>query len=178
MMLADTMAVFFVVVGLILTLPALWLTLLGLWPGVVEASCQASSRKLWKSFLVGLPFLVLTVILVGVFSKLPEGIGGMLALAAIAFALLFANIGLSGLVTLVGRRLPSPRDQVRPWLPTLRGGLLMVLSFILPLLGWFLLLPAALVIGYGSFVRGLLALRRQSPPDAVVNVEAPTQVAS
>ena len=41
MMLADTMAIFFSVVGLLIALPALWLTLSALWPG---ARCSGSGR--------------------------------------------------------------------------------------------------------------------------------------
>lgn len=155
MMLADTMAIFFSVVGLLIALPALWLTLSALWPGLGGRAQSASSDKLWKSFLIGLPVVAVVVVLVGIFSKLPEGVGGLLSISAISVGLLMANFGLTALATVIGRRLPSPKDEQRPWLVTLRGAILLEFSLAVPVVGWFLLFPLALVIGVGTFIRAL-----------------------
>jgi hypothetical protein len=68
-----------------------------------------------------------------------------------------ANIGVAGLATTIGRRLPSPTDQLSPWRATLRGGIALELTYLLPFLGWFIVLPAATIIGTGAFNAGLLS---------------------
>lgn len=155
MMLADTMAVFFSVVGLLLALPCLWLTFLALFPQSVTRTAHICQDKLWLSFVIGLPFAILLVICVGIFSKMPEGSGGIFSILCIAVFLLLANLGFAGLASTIGARLPSPRDLERPWLSTLRGGVLLELSFVVPIVGWFLLLPVSLLIGVGAFVRSI-----------------------
>ncbi|MCC6143719.1 MAG: hypothetical protein IT368_07920, partial [Candidatus Hydrogenedentes bacterium] len=79
-----------------------------------------------------------------------------------AFLFLFALAGLAGstgLVRLIGLRLPSTHDTTAPWRRVLRGGTVLSLTFLLPGLGWFLVLPATLVSGIGAL---LLARERIS----------------
>ncbi len=175
MMLADTMAIFFSVVGLLIALPALWLTLSALWPALGARAQAACQDKLWKSFIIGLPVVAIVVVLVGIFSKLPEGVGGILSITAISTGLLMANFGLTALATLVGHRLPSPRDAARPWLVTLRGSILLEFSLAVPVVGWFLLFPIALVIGVGTFIRALYYGKNKSEIKLPPHTEAGRQ---
>ena len=75
---------------------------------------------------------------------------------AISLAILFASNGIAGLATVVGQRLPSPGDAERPWNATIRGGIVLELAFLLPFLGWFVLLPVSLLIGAGATVRSIV----------------------
>jgi hypothetical protein len=71
--------------------------------------------------------------------------------------MLQAHTGVSGLATSIGRRLSSPLDEQRPWRSTLRGGLVLELTYLLPFLGWFVILPASIIIGSGAANLGLLS---------------------
>ena len=63
MLMADTMAIFLVVLGFMLALPGLWLLCRGLWPNRVNRAALTCGRSLYKPFLVGLPVTLGALIL-------------------------------------------------------------------------------------------------------------------
>lgn len=157
MLMADTMAYFFVIIGLLVAFPGLWLLCRGLWPHTVEKTKLDCSKTLWKPFLVGLPHAAIVIVLAGILNnKVPQPIGGILTLLNICLFLIYASSGVAGLATVIGERLPSPADAASPWKATIRGGVIMELSFLLPILGWFVLLPASIIIGAGATTRACL----------------------
>ncbi len=50
----------------------------------------------------------------------------------------------------VGARLPSPGDVGRPWRRVVRGTAALGLSWVIPFVGWFVLLPGTLAMGLGA----------------------------
>jgi len=75
------------------------------------------------------------------------------------------NVGAGGLARLVGERL-WPDDAQSPLRTTARGGMLLVGCCLLPVFGWFGLLPLLLMTGIGIQVRGLFT--RRQPPTATM----------
>ena len=162
MLMADTMAVFFVIVGMMLAFPGLWLLCLGLWPATVAEAAERCRKGLRLSFLVGLP---VTIVVVFSTLKLVNSLGGLGKAAGIGLFCVFmlhAHIGVAGFATAIGRRLTSPVDQARQWRATLRGGVVLELTFLLPILGWFVILPASIVIGSGAATRSQIRQLRNT----------------
>jgi hypothetical protein len=75
-------------------------------------------------------------------------------------------VGSAGLILRIGSGLPSPADEQQPWRRVLRGGILFALTFLLPIVGWFVLPIWALVSGFGAFI---LSVKERKP----VSHEAP-----
>ena len=48
--------------------------------------------------------------------------------------------------------MPSPTDASQPWRRVLRGGTVLTLTFLLPFVGWFLILPWTLISGFGAAI--------------------------
>jgi hypothetical protein len=148
-MLFSTVLVWLLVaVGFVVALPALWVLARGLWPEGVGRFRRVAELGLIKSFLVGLGPLVVGIVLIAVIAKLPK----MGALAALVGGGLLAwgLIGACGVAALVGERLwPS----AEPWRQVKHGGLTLVCCALLPVVGWFVLLPLMAVIGGGIQVR-------------------------
>jgi hypothetical protein len=148
-MLFSTVLVWLLVaVGFVVALPALWVLARGLWPEGVGRFRRVAEMGLIKSFLVGLGPLVVGIVLIAVIAKLPK----MGALAALVGGGLLAwgLIGAGGVAALVGERLwPS----AEPWRQMKHGGLTLVCCALLPVVGWFVLLPLMAVIGGGIQVR-------------------------
>jgi hypothetical protein len=148
-MLFSTVLVWLLVaVGFVVALPALWVLARGLWPEGVGRFRRVAEMGLIKSFLVGLGPLVVGIVLIAVIAKLPK----MGALAALVGGGLLAwgLIGAGGVAALVGERLwPS----AEPWRQVKHGGLTLVCCALLPVVGWFVLLPLMAVIGGGIQVR-------------------------
>jgi hypothetical protein len=166
MLMADTMAIFFVILGMMLAFPGLWLLSRGLWPERVTDAAATCSKGLIKPFLVGLPSTVITILAAIVLSNL-FGPGGKLAAVGLAcFYMVLAHAGIAGFATCIGERLASPADIERPWKATLRGGIVLELSFLLPILGWFVILPVSIIIGCGSALLSLLKFKRRTTATA------------
>jgi hypothetical protein len=72
---------------------------------------------------------------------------------------LLAFLGSAGLAARIGAGLRSHTDDTQPWRSVLRGSTILSLTFLTPILGWFVLLPWTLVSGLGVAVMTLRAQR-------------------
>lgn len=152
MTMADVLLGTLVVLGLLVTLPSLWLLLRALLPGAVERSRGRVLRSPGLCFLAGLvPAAVLFGVSLALLQKggPPLKVAGFLLLVT---GFLVAGTGLAGIAALVGERLPSREDEGRPWRGLVRGAVCLELSFLLPIVGWFGFLPLALVTAVGAAV--------------------------
>ena len=162
MLMADTMSIFFVIVGMLLAFSGLWLLCRGLWPEAVEAAAERCTKRIWPYFFSGIPLTLVTIVVTRILFVLGP-IGKIASVGVVCLYMLQAHTGVSGLVTAIGRRLPSPLDEHSPWRATLRGGIALELTYLLPIVGWFVVLPASIIIGTGVFNVSLLSrLRFQS----------------
>ncbi len=158
---ADVFSVVFIILGFWVALPALCLTLRAFWPGALERSRAQTAEHPWRCVFVGLGVL-LPGVFVSVFVASQPAAAKPIGLLLFAGLFLYTFVGVSGLVTHLGGGLRSPSDEARPWLATLRGALCLVMSATIPFVGWFLICPAALVIGAGAMT---LSLFNRAEPD-------------
>jgi hypothetical protein len=131
----------------------------------VTEAAAICGKGLIKPFVAGLPVTVAMIFAVAVLSNFgPAG-----KIAAVAMACLYltiANCGVAGLVTVVGERLASPpgnMDSMQPWRATLRGGAALGLASLLPILGWFVIFPASVIVGCGASLISLLRAFAAAP---------------
>lgn len=169
MLMADTMAVFFVVVGFMLSMIGLWLLAKGLWPERSDAAARRLERGLFASFLLGLPIALVALAAAGVASNLPGKLGGLTAGAILCLFVTYSSVGVSGLASVVGDRLHSQGDDASPWRATLRGAIVLVLAYLVPILGWFAILPISIVIGAGASTFALASRTRRETPAVVAH---------
>lgn len=167
MLMADTMAIFFVILGLLLAFPSLWLLCLGLWPKTATAAADYCSRGLIKPFFAGVPITLAMIFMAGFLNNIPGAFGNVSAIGTVCLYILFSSTGVSGFATSIGRRLASPVDTEKSWMATLRGGIVLELSYLLPVLGWFVILPASITIGCGA---AALARFKREPKTSLVSV--------
>lgn len=156
MILADVVAVIASLVGLLLAVPAVFLVARGVVPRIAEQCEGRFVRTPWLALLVGLPLqiplLVPGLVLINVAPGPGKAVGFLWLGAAVGIAL----VGAGGLAARIGRHLRGPADDRRPWLGTVKGGLVLTLASGIPILGWFLILPLALIAGSGAAVLGTL----------------------
>jgi hypothetical protein len=160
MLMADVAVWTALFVGLMVVLPAVWLLFGALWPAAVGRAQERIPKKPWSTFFIGLGMTTLLTLVVGVLGK--SNIAPV-ALVLSAFGLGWSLVGVSALARHVGTRLSSPSDPA--WKPHLRGGIVLALSFLVPLLGWLLLFPIALVLGMGATT--MAVFRRKAAPEPV-----------
>jgi hypothetical protein len=158
MIVADILMWFLLVIGIYIVFNSYWLASQGLFPDFVDRCRQRIRTAPFRHFLLG---LALTVPLAG---------GGIALLNAPSPALKFSGAvllimlilsglaGSSGLAAQIGAGLASPADQSQAWRRVLRGGIVLGLTFILPVAGWFLILPVSLIMGCGAALRSSFAV--------------------
>jgi hypothetical protein len=72
--------------------------------------------------------------------------------ALLVVPLVLALVGSAGLADKIGSGLASPVDEIQPWRRVLRGGAVLALLFVVPLLGWFAVFPLTLASGLGALL--------------------------
>lgn len=158
MILADTIAIFLSVIGVILATNALWLFNFSVWNSLVLKSGDIFVESPWKSFFLGLIVFVITIFVVGLLAKLGKGPNELLNLILLSLFVLLSSIGVAGFATKIGEKLEL--DKKSKWKGCLFGGLILELTFILPILGWVVLFPVSTITGCGAAIRAKLRLRK------------------
>lgn len=160
MIMADILFWFLIILGACVVFVAHWVGAYGLFPALVER-CRATygTRPIAATF-VGLAILAPALTFAIVLSKIARhpliqipSIGVMLVLG------LLCLIGSAGLAARIGSGLASPLDATQAWRRVLRGGMVLGLVFVMPFLGWFVILPWTLASGLGAYVLSLRAPR-------------------
>ena len=165
MIMADVFQILFIILGLLVTIVCYWLFFEAFTPRMVSRARSEYERHpvklLFRGLLWGAPTLIAGIALVSA-QPPPAKIAGFAILLSL---LLLGLLGSAGLSRHIGQRLASPIDTEQPWRRVLRGGTVLSITFVLPFLGWFMILPLTLVSGIGAAVT---ALRRVDPADESV----------
>ena len=147
----QPVGLFFVFVALAAVLFGLFASVAALFPRYVWLAQRAAEESPGRSFLLGAVntafVLALSLAALGSQGPILTLLGGIV-MAAGASGL---AIGLSGVTTMVGKRL-SPRASGSSGILT--GTIVLALASAAPFLGWFVFLPAIIFLGLGAFVLG------------------------
>ena len=155
MLMADTIAILLAVVGFLLSLQGLWLFCRALWQNKVIASATRCGRNPIKSFLAGIAVTLVMIVAIALVGQAGQP-GQLLGFGIVSLYVIFSGIGVAGLATHMGQRLSSPADDRRPWAATVRGGVVLNLAYVIPIVGWFVIFPASIVLGAGAATLALL----------------------
>lgn len=147
-----------VAAAFVIALPALWILAAGLWPDRAQRLRRVAERGLLRSFFCGLPVLLAAIAIISVLSKLPK-MGAVAALLG-GVLLTWGLLGAGGTAALLGERL---WPKAEPWRQVKHGGLTLVCVALLPVVGWFVLLPLLAVVGAGLQVRTLFGAGKSAP---------------
>jgi hypothetical protein len=160
MIMADILFWFLILLGAYVVFVAHWVGAYGLFPAVVErARATYGARPIAATFL-GLGILVPAVAIATLAMKLvPHPLMQIPMTGFLLVLELLCLIGSAGLALRIGAGLASPLDATQPWRRILRGGLVLGLVFLMPFLGWFVVLPWTLASGMGAFVLSRRATR-------------------
>jgi len=148
---------FFVTLGVALTLAltAWWMLTRALAPGFVSRAKDGWRERPVRTVLLGAVVggfgTLMTILLLSLGHPAASFVATVLLVGQLAFAL----AGTAGLAERIGEGLASPSDAGREWIRCLKGGVVLELCFLLPLLGWFVVLPVAVYGGMGAALSAL-----------------------
>ena len=162
MIFANILFWFLMVAGAYLALNAYWLAAVALFrPAVERARLTYATRPVAATLAGVVAFLPVSVVFL-VFARAAHPGVKLVTGALLMVPLVLALVGSAGLADKIGAGLASPVDVDQPWRRVLRGGTVLALLFVVPLLGWFAVLPLTLASGLGAL---FLPPRSLAPPD-------------
>lgn len=167
---ADVYTVTFLVIGLLVSYPALLVALNLLLPQVTGRAAERVSAGPFKTFAVG------TVLTAGmallILATAEAGAGPVRALAWLTGlgALGLIAIGSAGMSRLLGERLVLWSEPASKLKNLLRGAVIYELAGIMPIVGWLLFLPAMVILSIGAATAALFSRSAQVAEERVMTV--------
>ncbi len=149
MLMSDVLMWVAIAAAFVFGATALWMLNRGLWPAAFEKRLTVASMGVGMNLLIG---LLPTAIAMGLLIAGGKRLGILVLLVASAF-IAYGLSGVSGYASIIGNRLWPAAE---PWKQTRNGGLVIMCCALFPVVGWFLLLPALIVIGVGVHIRAML----------------------
>lgn len=126
-----------------------WVAAAGMFPKSSRAFAGVYDQRPLRALLVGIFTYGPLMLLFTANNRIPIAPLRFLVVVAGFATLLIALIGSAGLALRIGRNLCAGADT---WQQALRGGVVLALVFITPVLGWFVVLPLGLASGFGAFL--------------------------
>jgi hypothetical protein len=142
-----------------------WLATQALFPSLT-ARCRTRYEQPLRISLVGLA--AATPLLLASFALMSKNNPAIkiTGIGLLAVPIVCGLVGSAGLCQRIGAGMPSLSDEQQPWRRVLRGGIVLVFVFLMPVFGWVILLPWTLISGLGA---AILSRRAEEP----TNVPAP-----
>jgi hypothetical protein len=153
---ANITAVFGILIIMGLAFPGLLLTGWLLFPATVERARLRLDRTPWRCFWLGGVLTAIAVIPIVALLALPFGPAKFAGFALIAVVLAVGVLGAAGLAAKMGERFVARDPHLSPAGAFLRGALALELAAAFPILGWFILVPFAIVTTLGATAFALL----------------------
>ena len=152
---ADVLQVLLLILGAMLIFQAYWLAGAGLFPRLVGQARDRYKTPI-RTTLIGLAVVVPTFF-IGIFwlANKDNNIVKIIGIVIGIVPLMLGAIGSAGLCQLIGLGLPAPGDQSQNWRRVWRGGWVLNFCYLLPYIGWFVILPWGIISGCGAFVTSL-----------------------
>lgn len=168
MIMADVLKFVFLILGALIVFVSYWLAAEALFPGMVERARSQYHSHALKITLLGLALAAPLIALGIIVGKAAHPSAKMVSVAIIAVPVLLGLVGSAGLCKRIGSGLTSPIDEQQPWRRVLRGGVVLAFTFLLPVIGWFIVMPWAVVSGLGAAFASFT--RRERPAEVVAPV--------
>lgn len=164
---ADVSAIFGILLALGIVFPGLLTAWWLLFPATVERARLRLDHSPWSCFWLGGIVTALLVVPIVILLALPIGPSKLAGWALIFLALTFASLGAAGLAGKMALRL-QPRGEAAAITPGafVRAAIALELAAAFPIIGWFVLIPLAIVTSLGATVFALLRRAPVRAPEA------------
>ncbi len=161
MIMADIFKILIPMIATLMSFVCYCLLFEGTFPAAVDRCRQTYQsrpiRCMVLGIFMGIPGIVFALVVVNSGNPLGQFVG----FATLFTLMSLAILGAAGLASLIGQRLNSPEDVHQPWKRVYRGGVVLAITFVFPLVGWFLVLPATLLSGFGAALISLAGRKKQ-----------------
>ena len=172
---ADILKYFLLIVGGLLIFLSYWLAAEALFPALVERA-KDQYRRPWKLTFAGLAMAAPLLGLALACTQLNNPLMNIVSLILTGIVVFGGLAGSAGLAKRIGAGLPSPIDETQPWRRVLRGGIVLVLTYLLPFIGWLGLSIWTLVTGFAALVFAVREAKKANPATPALSATEPPTV--
>ena len=166
---ADISAIFFILLIISVAFPAMLSAWWLLFPALITRAQTRIEKSLARSFWLGLVIVIALTIPIVILLALPFGPAKFIGWILIAASLALSSIGSAGIAAHLGERMKQTGTSYTPLGAFIRGSVVLELAAFFPVLGWFFLLPLALITAFGATGFALLNwLPREKPQASTV----------
>ena len=169
---ADVQMIFGILLLLGIAFPGMLTAWWLLFPETVGRAQYRLDTTPWKSFWLGLGLFFIITIPVGILLSAGGGVGQFLGWAIVATTLTISGIGASGIAAKMGVLLAKRSNGISSAAAFVRGAIALELAAVFPLVGWFIVIPLAIVASLGATA---FAILRWEPKQKDVVSEAASQ---
>lgn len=161
---ADVYTVLFIMIGILLSVPAILIACNVLMPNVTERVHMRLDKTPGKCFALGLPVTIVFGLFA--FGNFESSIGLFQTLAFITLFLLMAigTIGGAGMARLLGARIMPQAKPNSNIAFLLRGAIVYEFACLVPIVGWFVFAPIIGITAIGATVFSLLKWTPKTQP--------------
>lgn len=147
---ADISAIFFILLIISIAFPAMLAAWWLLFPALIARAQTRIEKSLARSFWLGLVIITAVTIPIVILLALPFGPAKFIGWILIAVSLALASIGSAGIAAHFGERMNQAGNNYTALGAFIRGSVVLELATFFPVLGWFFLLPLALITAFGA----------------------------
>jgi hypothetical protein len=174
---ADISAIFGLLLALGLAFPGLLAAVWLLFPATVELARLRLERTPWRCFWLGGVLTAGLSLPITVLLALPSGAAKFAGAALITLALTGATLGAAGLAAKMGAHLAARSPALSPAGAFLRGAVALELAAFFPIMGWFIVIPLAVVVALGATAFALLKWMPRTQPVTTPAAESSARAA-
>ena len=166
---ADISAIFFILLIISIAFPAMLTAWWLLFPALITRAQTHIEKSLARSFWLGLVIVIALTIPIVILLALPFGPAKFIGWILIAASLALSSIGSAGIAAHLGERMKQAGNNYTSLGAFIRGSVVLELAAFFPVLGWFFLMPLALITAFGATGFALLNwLPREKPQVSTV----------
>ena len=176
MIMADVLKYFLVIIGLLVVFVSYWVAAQALFPEFVARAREQYARPVRATFLGLFATVPFVLIALALFKNARNPVMNIVGFLALGVPVFLGLCGSAGLAQRIGCGMASPLDAEQPWRRTLRGGIVLAFTYLLPAVGWVGLTIWTLVSGFGvaiSVLRGRKRADAAAPAAAIPPVAPP-----
>lgn len=170
---ADVYTVTFIIIGILISLPALLVALNLLMPSITIRTQVRLRETPGKSFALGVVATAVLLPVILIIIPMP-GPGQALGIAFIIAVMGLGSVGAAGMVRLLAERIRPLAKPNSDMMNLLRGAVVYELACLVPFVGWFIFAPLVgmMVLGAASFaLLGWMPKRAGQPETSIASVQ-------
>ncbi|MBI5353148.1 MAG: hypothetical protein HZB50_10960 [Chloroflexi bacterium] len=171
---ADISAIFFILLIISVAFPSMLTLWWLLFPPLVARAQVRVEKTLGGTFWMGLGVMIALAIPIVILLVLPFGPAKFLGWVLLAASFAVSSIGSAGISSHLSEQMKRAGSVFSPLAGFIRGAVILELTSFLPVIGWFFLLPIAVIISFGAASFALLNWMPREKTQSTPNETAPS----